>query len=95
MIAIAILITTILQHIKAYIQEIPGIARKVIQAVKSMTTKISCNDFNQNIREACKSAALVITIGTKTTDRARHIKQHKATNRNTQNTPDMQKLNDE
>ena len=95
MITIAILITTILQHIKAYIQEIPGIARKVIQAVKSTTTKISRNNFHQNIREAYKSTALAITIVTKTTDYTSHMKQHKATNRNTQNTPDMQKLNDE
>ena len=59
-----------------------------------MTTKISHNNFIQNIREAYKSAALVITIATKTMDHTSHMKQHKATNRNTQNTPDTQKLND-
>ena len=95
MIAIAILITTILQHIKAYIQEIPGIARKVTQAVKLTTTKISRNDCIQNIREAYKSAALAITIATKLMDCTSRMKQHKATNKNTQNTPGTQKLNDE
>ena len=94
MIAIAILMTTILQHIKTYMQEIPGIARKVTQAVKTTTTRIGCNDFIQNISEAYKSATLAITIATKTTDRTSRMKRHKATNRNTQNTPGMRKLND-
>ena len=41
MVAIAILITTILEHLKSCIHEIPGIARKAIQAVKPTITKIS------------------------------------------------------
>ena len=43
MIAIAVILTTILEHIRAYLQEIPEIKRKAAQAVKSTTMKISCN----------------------------------------------------
>ena len=42
-IAIAIMITTILEHIIAYVKEIPEAMRKATQAVKSTTTKISHN----------------------------------------------------
>ena len=54
MITIAILLTTIFQHIKAYMQEVPRIARIITQAVKSTTTKISPNNFIQNIKKAYK-----------------------------------------
>ena len=64
MIAIAILITTILEHLKSCIQKIPGIARKATQVVKSTIIKISRNSHIQNIRKTYKTAALVITIVT-------------------------------
>ena len=56
MITIAIIITTILEHIKAYIQEIPEITRKTTQVLKSMTTKISHSKLIQNIRESYRTA---------------------------------------
>ena len=39
MIAIAILITTVLEHLKSYIQEIPEITRRTAQVVISTITK--------------------------------------------------------
>ena len=95
MIAIVILIATILEHLKSCIQEIPGIARKATQAVKSAITKISHKNSIQNIRKTYKTAALVITLATNMTDHTSHMNQHQTANRNTQNTPGMRKLNDE
>ena len=91
MIAIAIIITTILEHIKAYIQEIPEITRKTTQALKSTTTKFSHSKLIQNIRESYKTAVLAITIATRTADRTSHTKQLQTANRNKQKTPGTQK----
>ena len=95
MIAIAIIITTILEHIKAYVQEISERTRKTTQALKSMTTKISRNKLIQNIRESYKTAVLAITIVTRTTDHTSRINQLQTANRNKQKTPGMQKLSDQ
>ena len=81
LITVAIIITAILEHIAMYDKEIPRIANKTVQAVKSMTMKASRNKFLQNIKENYKTAALVITIATNT-------------NRNAQNSPGMRKLYD-
>ena len=86
MIAIAIIITTILEHIKAYIHEIPE-TRKTTQALKSITTKFSRSKLIQNIRESYKTAVLPITIVTRTTDRNSHTNQLQTANRNKQKTP--------
>ena len=94
MIVIAILITTILEHLKSCIQKIPGIARKATQAVKSMIIKISRNNHIQNIRKTYKTAALAITIATSMMDHTSCLNQHQTANRNTENIPGMQKLND-
>ena len=94
MIAIAILITRILEHLKSCIQEIPGIARKATKAVKSTITKISHKNPIQNIRKAYKTGALVITLVTNITDYTSRMNQHQTANRNTQKIPGMQKLND-
>ena len=84
MIAIAIIITTILEHIKAYIQEIPEITRKATQALKSMTTKFSPSKLIQNIRESYKTAVLAITIVTRTMDCTSRTNQLQTANRNKQ-----------
>ena len=94
MIAIAIIITTILEHIKAYIQEIPEMTRKAMQAVKSMTTRISRNRLIQNIKKSYDTAALAINIATNTMDHTSHTIRHQTTNRNAHNIPDMRKPND-
>ena len=94
MIAITILIATILEHLNSYVQEIPDLARKTTQVVKSTVTKISHNNHIQNIRKAYEKAVLVITIATNGMDRNSRTKQHQTANRNTQNTPGMRKLDD-
>ena len=83
MIAIAILLATILEHPKSYIQEIPEIARRTAQAVTSMITKISCNNNIQRIRKIHKTAVLAVTIVTDMTDRINCKNQYQPTNRNT------------
>ena len=95
MIAIVVIITTIVEHITAYIQEIPEITRKATQVVKSATTKISRNKLIQNIKKSYKTAVLAITIATNVMDRTSHMNQQQTANKNTGNTPGTQKLNDE
>ena len=95
MIAIAVIITTILKHIRAYIQEIPEITRSATQVVKSTTTKIGRNKLIQNIRKSYKAAVLAITIVTNTTDCTSRMNLHQTANRNTQKTSGTQKLPDE
>ena len=76
MIAIAVIITTILEHIIAYVKEIPDSARKATQAVKSTTTKISRNKLFQNIKKSYKTAVLAITIATNTIKLNASMKDH-------------------
>ena len=64
MITIAVIITTMLEHIIAYVQEIPEAMRKATQAVKSTTTKISHNKLFQNIKKSYRTAVLAITMAT-------------------------------
>ena len=59
-ITIAILITTILESIMAYVQEIPKSMRKAAQVIKTTTTKISHNKLFQNIKKSYKTAALSV-----------------------------------
>ena len=92
MITIAIIITTILEHIKAYIQEILEITRKTTQALKTMTKKISRSKLIQNIRESYRTAVLVITIVTRKMDRTSHINQQQTDNRKKQKAPGTRKL---
>ena len=95
MITIAVIVTTILEHLKTYIQEIPEITRKTAQVVKSTTTKISRNRFIQNIKKSYKTAALAINIATNTMDSTNCTHLHQTANRNTHNTPGTRKLNGE
>ena len=95
MIAIVVIITTILEHIIAYVKEIPEAASKATQVVKSTTTEISHNKLFQNIKKSYKTAVLVVTMATNTTDHTSCMNQHQTANRNTQKTPGTQKLNDE
>ena len=56
--------------------------------------KASHNKFLQNIKKNYKTAALAITVVTNTMDHTNHVKQPQTTNKNAQNSPGMQKLND-
>ena len=95
MIAIAIIITTLLENITAYIQEIPQTTRNAGQAIKTTTRKISHNKLFQKFKKSYKTAALVVNLATNMTGCTSHTNQPQTTNRNTQNTPGTQKLNDE
>ena len=94
LITVAIIITAILEHIAMYVKEIPRMAKKTVQAVKSTTIKASHNKFLQNIKENYKTAALAITIVTSTMDHTNRMKQPQTTNRNAQNSLGKRKLND-
>ena len=59
-----------------------------------MTTEANHSRLLQNIKDSYKTATLVITIATNTTDSTNCSKQLHITNRNTHNSPGMQKLND-
>ena len=84
LITVAIIITAILEHITVYVREIPKIAIKTAQAVKSMTMKAGHNKLIQNIKDSYRTAALAITIVTSTMDCTDHRKQPLIINRNTQ-----------
>ena len=73
-ISVAIIITTILEHIAVYIKEIPKIAKKTAQAVKNMTMKISDNKLLHNIKDSYKTTTLVVTIATTATNHTNHAK---------------------
>ena len=81
MIAIAVIITTILKHVKAYVQEIPEMKRKATQVAKSTTTGISCNKLIQNIKKSYETAVLAMNIVTNPKDRTSHTIIHQTTNR--------------
>ena len=95
MITIAIIITTLLENITAYIQEIPKTMRNAAQMIKTMTRNISHNRLFQKIKKSYKTAVLAVNLATNTMDCTSCTVQPQTTNRNTQNIPGMQKLNDE
>ena len=85
LISVVIILVTILEHITTYVKEIPKFAKRVAQAIKSMTTKANHNRLFQNIKDSYKT--LVITIATNTTDCTNRSKKLHITNRNTHNSP--------
>ena len=95
MIAIAILISTLLEHIKIYIQEIPPVARNIAQTAKTAITKIYHTGFMQNIRESYKMAKLVVTIATSMTSRTSRTIPQQTNNNSKQKHSGTQKLNNQ
>ena len=87
MITIAILISTVLEHIKTYIQETPAVARNIAQAAKAAITKINHTRFMQNIRESYKMAKLAVKIVTSTTNRTSRTTLQQTNNNNKQKHP--------
>ena len=75
--------------------QIKEIAKKAVQAMENMIKKASRNKILRNIKDFHRTAMLVITIATNTTDRTNHSGQTQINNRSTQNPPGMQKPNDE
>ena len=95
MITIAIIITTLLENITAYIQEIPQAMRNAVQAIKTMTRNISRNRLFQKIKKSYKTAVLAVNLATNMTDCASRTIQPQTTNRNAPNIPGIRKLSDE
>ena len=93
LIAVVIILVTILEHTTAYVKEIPKLAKKAAQAVKSMTTKANQSRLLQNIKDSYKTVTLVITTVTNMRDSTNCSKQLHITNRSTHNGPGMRKLN--
>ena len=94
-ITINIMLATFLEHIAAFAMKIPKLTEKIAQAVKSMITKASHNGLFQNIKDSYKTAVLAITIATNTKDCTSRSGQTHKNNRNRQNYPGTQKLNDD
>ena len=94
-ITITIMLGTFLEHITACVKKIPKLAEKITQAAKSTITEASRNKLFQNIKDSCKTAVPAITIATNTKDCTSRSRQTHKNNRNRQNYPGTQKLNDE
>ena len=75
--------------------QIKEIAKKAVQATENTIKKASHNKILQNIKDFHRTAMLVITIMTNTTDHTNHSGQAQLNNRNTQNPPGTRKPNDE
>ena len=95
MITIAIVITTLLENITAYIQEIPQTMRNAVQAIKNTRRKISNNKLFQKFRKSYKTAVLAVNLVTNMMDCTSCTNFPQTTNRNTQKTPGTRKLNGE
>ena len=67
-IAVTIMLVTILEHITTHVKEIPKLAKRTVQVVKNMTTKVSRNKLLQNIKDSYKTATLAIKIVTNAMD---------------------------
>ena len=87
-ITLVVLITMMLQHTTTGILELK---RKIVQVIKSVTTEISCSNFIQNIKETCKTMALVIKIVTSSTDHNNRSVQHRIANKQQDKSSDTRK----
>ena len=75
LITVIIMLIAILEHITTYVKEIPKLAEKMVQAVKSTITKASHNELLQNIKDSYKTTMLAIAIATNRKDRTNHSRQ--------------------
>ena len=94
-ITIAILISTVLELIKTYTQQIPAVARNITQATRTAITKINHTRFTQNIRESYKTAKLAVTIATSTTNRTSHTTLQQKNSSTKHKYPGTQKLDNQ
>ena len=92
LIMIIILVIAIL---KQTITQIKKIAKRAVQAMENTIKEASHNKLLQNIKDFHRTTMLAITIATNTTNRTNCSRQAQINNRNIQNSPGMQKLNDE
>ena len=92
---VIIMLIAILEHITTYVKEIPKLAEKTVQVVKSTITKASRNELLQNIKDSYKRAMLAVASVTNMTDRTNLNKQAHTSNGNMLKHPGTRKLNDE
>ena len=92
LITIIILVIAVL---KQMITQIKETAKRTVQATENAIKEASWNKLLQNIKDFHRTTMLVITIVTNTTNCTNHSGQAQINNRNIQNSPDTQKLNDE
>ena len=92
LIMIIILIIAILKQMIAQIKEI---AKRAVQAMENATKEASHNKLFQNIKDFHRTTMLAITIATNAANRTNCSRQAQINNRNRQNPPGTQKLNDE
>ena len=92
LIMIIILIIAILKQLIIQIKEI---TKRAAQAMKNMIKEASHNKLFQNIKDFHRTTMLAITVATNTTNRTNRSGQARINNRNIQNSPGTQKLNDE
>ena len=94
-IAIVILISTLLEHIKTYTQEIPTAARNIAKKASTAITKINHTRYMQNIRESYKMAKLVVTIATNMTNHMSCTTLQATNNNNKHKYPGTRKLDNQ
>ena len=75
--------------------QIKEIAKRAVQAMENTIKEASHNKLFQNIKDFHRTTMLAITIVTNTTNRTNRSGQAQINNRNIQNSPGTQKLNDE
>ena len=92
LVTIIILIIAIVKQMTTQIKEI---ANRAVQAMQNTIKEASRNKILRNIKDFHRATMLAITIATNTTNRTNHSGQAQINNRNTQNSPGTQKLNDE
>ena len=94
LITIIIMLITSLELITAYVKKTSELAKKTVQAVKSMITKVSRNELLQNIMDSYRTTMLAITLVTNTNSCTNRSGQIHTVKGNMQNYPGTQKLND-
>ena len=92
LIMIIILIIAILKQLITQIKEI---TKRAAQATENMIKEASCNKLFQNIKDFHRTTKLAITVATNMTNRTNRSGQARTNNRNIQNSPGRQKLNNE
>ena len=92
LVTIIILIIAIVKQMTTQIKEI---AKRAVQATENTIKEASHNKILRNIKDFHRTTMLAITIATNMTNCTNHSGQAQINNRNTQNSPGTQKLNDE
>ena len=81
--------------LKQIITQIKEIAKRTVQVTENIIKEASHSKLFQNIKDFHRTTLLAITIATNTTNRTNCSGQAQMNNRNIQNSPGTQKLNDE